>query len=50
MTSGRNRTKTYVLILENALSRILVEWLPTWSWHQIRQPHIREYEASEYEA
>ena len=23
---------------------------PTWSWHQIRQPHIREYEASEYEA
>ena len=20
---------------------------PTWSWHQIRQPHIREYEAGE---
>ena len=22
-------------------------WLSTWSWHQIRQPHIREYEAGE---
>ena len=22
--------------------------VPTWSWHQIRQPHIREYEAGEY--
>ena len=21
--------------------------IPTWSWHQIRQPHIREYEAGE---
>ena len=21
--------------------------VPTWSWHQIRQPHIREYEAGE---
>ena len=20
-------------------------YVPTWSWHQVRQPHIREYEA-----
>ena len=34
-----------MLIMQNREALV-----PTWSWHQIRQPHIREYEASEYEA
>ena len=32
------------------LGFLVVTWrnlLATWSWHQIRQPHIREYEAGE---
>ena len=30
-----------------AMTQSLAGGRPTWSWHQIRQPHIREYEVSE---